>query len=238
MKALWAAIRIAFFFALVFVLIFVPALSTPAWASPGTEAIARTVEAFLTERAASLPGRVTIEIGAIIDNDRYAACQQWEAFLQGGVRPWGKVSVGARCVAGNKASLYVPATIRVDGPYLVAARGIPAGQVLAREDFKFVEGELSAQAPDLLTSEPEALGLAARSFIPADRPLRSSLLRQEMAVLAGQTVKLVARGEGFSVSYEGQAISSAAIGQSVRVRAPNGTILTAIVVDKGVVEAR
>jgi flagellar basal body P-ring formation protein FlgA len=213
-------------------------MSAASVAAGGRDAIAQTVEVFLSERAASLPGKVSVEIGPIVDNERYDNCQQWEAFLQENVRPWGRVSVGVRCKIGENASLYVTAKIKVMGSYIVAARPIATGQALGPQDVRKVDGELSAQPPDLLTTDQEVVGQVARSFIPAERPLRQSLLKQEVAVVAGQPVKVVAQGAGFSVANEGQAISSGSMGQTVRVRMGNGSILSATVVDKGVVETR
>lgn len=204
----------------------------------GGDSIARAVESFLVERSASLAGKVDVEVGPIAENERHAACRRWEAFMPEGARVWGRVSVGVRCTVGANAGLYVTAKVKVIGRYLVAARGLAGGQPLSAEDMKYVDGELTAQPADILLSEQEALGLVTRAFIPADRPLRAAFLRQDVAVTAGEVVKVIARGSGFTVAAEGQAITSGGIGQSVRVKNSSGAVLTATITNKGVVETR
>ncbi|MBS1210856.1 MAG: flgA [Proteobacteria bacterium] len=204
--------------------------------TPDQVAMQHVIEDFLQSRSSALPGQVSIETGKFPEAGRYASCQQWQAFLPAGSRVWGRISVGLRCTSGGNFSFYVSARVRVEGSYLVAARPIANGQVIEAGDVKRIRGELTAQAPDLLLNEADAIGQTARSMIAADRPLQTMLLRPVNVIQAGQTVKVVAQGGSFSVSNRGTALSAASSGQAVRVRLGNGSIVTGVAREKGFVE--
>jgi flagella basal body P-ring formation protein FlgA len=62
------------------------------------------------------------------------------------------------------------------------------------------------------------------------------LLKSKPVVLLGQPVKLVSRGNGFSVSAEGKAAGNAGEGQVVQVRTANGQQISGIAKAGGLVE--
>ena len=196
------------------------------------------VEALLSMQTRSLPGQVSYEIGRIADNPRYQSCLSWEASLPEGAHAWGRVSANVRCTNGPRLSLYVSVKVRLDGHYLVAARPIPANKPIEAADLNLIEGELTAQAQDILFLPEQVLGRSSRSFVPTGRPLRLILLRPEAIIEAGQEVKVVVYGQGFSASNTGHALSSAAKGETLRVRLQNGQILHGTVSEKGIVESR
>lgn len=215
-------------------LLLVPVLAHAQASAPAD--ITKTVESFLRAQTPAQNGQVSVDVTLPPKPERFAACRAWQAFLPAGARAWGAVSVGVRCTQNARFSLYVRARIRINGTYLVAARPIGIGQAVSTEDIRIVEGELTAQAPDLLRNQSQAVGLTARVPIAPDRPLLASLLRAEAVIMAGQTVKVVSQGNGFSVSNEGQAITTAVQGQTVQVRLPGGGTVTGIAVGQGVVE--
>jgi flagella basal body P-ring formation protein FlgA len=62
--------------------------------------------------------------------------------------------------------------------------------------------------------------------VAAGEPLRAADLRPRQWFAAGDSVKIVAVGAGFSVSGDGQALSAGIEGQLVRVRTDNGRIVS------------
>lgn len=212
-------------------------LSCPALAETRPEQeIRQTVENFLLAQARGFRGQARVEIGTLPPTGRYVACKAWQAFLPQGAQAWGNVSAGLRCVAGGNFSFYVRARVIITGTYLVAARQISLGQTVQPEDIRVAQGELTAQAPDLLLDADQVVGRIARVGIAPERPLQAILFRQEALVQAGQPVKVVSGGDGFSVTNEGQAITSGMQGQMIRVRMPGGSIVSGIVKDRNLVE--
>lgn len=196
------------------------------------------VEALLAMQTRSLPGQASYEIGRIADNPRYQACLSWEASLPEGTHAWGRISANVRCTNGPKLSIYVSVKVRLDGHYLVAARPIPANKPIEAADLNLIEGELTAQAQDILFLPEQVIGRSSRSFVSTGRPLRLILLRPEAIIEAGQEVKVVVYGPGFSASNTGHALSSAAKGETLRVRLQNGQVLRGTASEKGIVESR
>lgn len=198
--------------------------------------IEQTVRDFLAAQTQGLGTRVDIEVGKVLTTNRHEGCRQWKAFLPAGARVWGRVTVGVRCEAGINASLYVGARVRAYGNYLVVANPIQGGQTIENGDLKLASGELTVFPPDLLLQPQDAVGHVARQALSPRQPLRASYLRQPAAVQAGESVQIVSQGEGFAVSYGGQALNTASAGQLVRVRLPNGRIVSGVAREGGTVE--
>jgi len=219
---------------LVLLLITVASTTIPA-ATPATD-IRQAIERFLHTQASSPNTQTKVEVGSLPSSSRYAACRNWQAFLPPGAQAWGNVSVGVRCTEGGNFSFYVGARVVITGNYLVAARPISLGQIVQPEDVRIERGELTAQGQDLLISMNQVVGRIAKINIVPDRPLLAALFRQDPIIQAGQPVKVISRGNGFSVSNEGQALNSGMLGQTIRVRMPGGNIVSGIIRDKGSVE--
>jgi flagellar basal body P-ring formation protein FlgA len=58
--------------------------------------------------------------------------------------------------------------------------------------------------------------------------LRQSQLQKRMWFAAGDAVRVTARGEGFAVSQQGQALTPGIEGQATRVRTENGKVIVAM----------
>ena len=194
------------------------------------------VARFLDIQSRSLPGEVSIQVGDFAADNALPPCIQLEAFLPPGSRPWGRLTVGVRCLAPSTWSAYVPAEIRVRGTYLVTAVPLVAGQVVGPDDLRRETGELSAQAADILTDPSQAIGYAARVSLATGKPLAASHLRLPPAVVQGQPVKVVSRGSGFQVANDGTALSTAGDGQSAQVRLSNGQVVRGVARNGGFVE--
>ncbi|CAG9206499.1 Flagella basal body P-ring formation protein FlgA [Burkholderia vietnamiensis] len=120
--------------------------------------------------------------------------------------------------------------------YYVAARQIAPGEPLTAADLIARNGDLTVLPLAVITDPAQAIGATSLARIAAGLPLRQDMLKSAASVSAGQTVRVVAAGPGFTISAEGNALANAAPGQSVRVRMAAGQIVTAIVKDAGTVE--
>jgi flagella basal body P-ring formation protein FlgA len=178
------------------------------------------------ERAVNgLPGRVEVNVGRLDERLQLAPCGRIEPFLPNGTRLWGKSQLGLRCAEGASWSVYLPVEVRVFGQALVAARPIGYGQGAGPEDVRLEEVELSRE-PGTAIAEFAALdGKTATRAIASGQILRADYFRSPPAVGAGDTVRLLYNGAGFSVSASGRALSAAAEGQPVRVQTDSGRVV-------------
>nr|WP_175802494.1 flagellar basal body P-ring formation chaperone FlgA [Burkholderia anthina] len=199
------------------------------------EAIRRTALAFLQQQIAGLPGKTTATVATAFPRG-LVACTTLEPFLPTGARLWGRTTVGVRCAGERPWTVYLQAKVTVQATYYVAARQITPGEPLTAADLVARDGDLTVLPLAVITDPAQAVGATALARISAGLPLRQDMLKSAASVSAGQTVRVVAAGPGFTISAEGSVLANAAPGQSVRVRMAAGQIVTAIVKDAGTVE--
>ncbi|KWB42881.1 flagellar basal body P-ring formation chaperone FlgA [Burkholderia ubonensis] len=219
-----------------------PTAGAPAAATAATppgqqdpDTIRRTALAFLQQQIAGLPGKPAASVASAFPRG-LAACTTLEPFLPTGARLWGRTTVGVRCAGERPWTVYLQAKVTVQATYYAAARQIAPGEVLTAADLVARDGDLTLLPLAVITDPSQAVGSTALARVAAGLPLRQDMLKSAASVSAGQTVRVVAAGPGFTISTEGSALANAAPGQSVRVRMAAGQIVTAIVKDAGTVE--
>ncbi|BAX59039.1 flagellar basal body P-ring formation chaperone FlgA [Burkholderia stabilis] len=199
------------------------------------DSIRRAALAFLQQQIAGLPGKTTATVTTAFPRG-LAACTTLEPFLPTGARLWGRTTVGVRCAGERPWTVYLQAKVAVQATYYVAARQIAPGEPLGAADLIARDGDLTVLPLAVITDPAQAIGSTALARISAGLPLRQDMLKSAASVSAGQTVRVIAAGPGFTISAEGSVLANAAPGQPVRVRMAAGQIVTAIVKDAGTVE--
>ena len=166
-----------------------------------------------------------------------APCTQVQPFMPAGVLPWGRSRVGLRCLQGPVAwQVFVPVTVQVWAPAVVASGPLPAGARLEGSQLALAVVDWAA-APSAAYAEIDAMdGRVLVRPIAAGQAVRVSDLRARQWFASGDSVQFVARGRGFSVSAEGQAMSAGLEGQPVRVRMESGRVVTGLPVGQRRVE--
>jgi flagella basal body P-ring formation protein FlgA len=187
------------------------------------------------------PGAVRVEIepGRLDPRLRLAPCERIEPYLPPGARAWGRSRVGLRCVQGPTPwNVYLPVTVKVFAPAWVAASALPAGSEIQADMLRQAEVDWAAAATPPVLDAARLVGRQLSRPLPAGAAVRLSDLKQRQWFASGDTVQLVARGQGFSVGGEGQALSAGVEGQTVRVRTDNGRILSGQAVGQNRVEVQ
>lgn len=211
----------------------------PAHAAAGNQSVAavqRAVEDFLRIQTSSLAGQATTSAGPVDPRLAVPACAALQVFTPPGGKLWGASSVGVRCVSPQPWMIYVPVTVRVQGPYVAAARPIPAGHVLTAGDLALLHGDLTQLPPSVTADLTQAVGKSLGMPLAPGQPLRADVLRTLPAIVQGQTVRLVSQGPGFRVSAEGRAVANAAAGQLAQIRTASGQTVSGVVRPDGIVE--
>jgi flagella basal body P-ring formation protein FlgA len=186
--------------------------------------------------AAAAP-RVEVSVGQLDPRLRLAPCQHVEPYVPDGMRMWGKSRIGLRCTQGpSKWNVYLPITVRVFGTALVASNGVSAGAVLTAEDLAQAEVDLAEDNSAPLVNADLAVGRTLTRALKAGQSLRQSHLKAHQWFAAGETVTVLAQGDGFSVAGEAQALNPGIEGQPVRVRTESGRVLTGLPVGERRVE--
>jgi flagella basal body P-ring formation protein FlgA len=180
--------------------------------------------------------RIDISIGEADSRLSLAPCERAEPFLRSGARLWGRAFVGLKCVSGAQWTISVPVQVRVYGAALVAARALPAGQPISEADLRTEEVEWTREPQGVAREFSQLQQRVPARGIAAGQPIGLAMLSDLPAVAQGDPVKLVGRGQGFSITTDGVALAAASIGQPVRVRVESGKIVTGTAREGRIVE--
>jgi len=203
-----------------------PALTAHAQQNPAP--VKKAIESWLKIQTKGLPGQVSWDIGGLDPGNQLAPCGQFDISRPAGARPWGRTNLVVRCLGEAGWRVYVPVHVRVKADYLISARPIAQGQAVSPDDLATELGDLSELPGNILTDAAAAVGKVAASSIPAGRPLRADMLKSQMVIRQGQTVKVVSRGPGFAVANEGRALANAQQGQVTQVRLGSGQVVSGV----------
>jgi flagella basal body P-ring formation protein FlgA len=183
------------------------------------------------------PLRFEVQIGALDPRLKLAPCQRIEPYLPPGMRLWGKARIGLRCAQGARPwNVYLPITVRVFGQALVATVPLPAGATVREDDLHMTEVDFAEDNAAVVTNASLAVGRVLTRPLIAGRGLRQTDLKPRMWFAAGDSVKVLASGPGFSVAGSGQALTAGIEGQTARVRTENGQVVTGTPVGTRAVE--
>jgi len=170
--------------------------------------------------------RVEVQVGQLDARLRLAPCQRIEPYLPAGTRLWGRTRIGLRCTEGaSRWNVFLPVAVKLFGPALVATGPLPAGHVLTEADLASAELDLADEASPALTRSDLAVGRSLARALNAGQSLRQAHLKPRQWFAAGEPVKVVALGAGFSVAGEGLAMTPGVEGQPARVRTESGRVL-------------
>lgn len=213
------------------------ATSAPAAAAALPEALAAEIQGLANQAAGTLlgvsakPPRIEVLVGRLDPRLKLAPCQRIAPYLPAGARPLGQTRMGLRCVQGATAwNITLPITVRVWAPSLVAATVLPVGTVLEARHLVLAEVDLAERADPAINAAHLAVGRTLARGLVGGEALRRTDLKTRLWFNAGDTVRIVAVGPGYSVSSEGQAMGPGLEGQSARVRTEGGRVVSGIAV--------
>lgn len=171
--------------------------------------------------------RIEVELGQLDPRLVLAPCQQIEPYVPVGARMAGRTRIGLRCLQGSsKWNVYLPLTVKIFGRALVSSTALPSGSVVRVHHLAEAEVDLAQSAEPVIQSAEALLGRTLARPLAAGDAFRSTDLKLRHWFAAGELVKVVAIGPGFSVSAEGLALGPGLEGQPARVRTESGRIVT------------
>lgn len=215
-------------FWLIVLALFVPAAAS---ADNDNEALMQDVQQFLHEKTRPLGEEVVIDLTP--PSPHLPECVDPEPFLPNAdASPLGRVSIGVRCGQQQQRQVrYMRAQVDVIGDYVVAADDLPRETRITPAMLETQSGNLGKLSPRTLTQEDAVVGQITRQPIRSGSAFQSQDVRAPLMVRRGDDVKVIAQGEGFRVSREGEAMEDGSKGEQIRVRFGQRDIRRARVVD-------
>lgn len=186
------------------------------------------------------PGaRLTATAGALDARLRLAACARVEPYLVSGLPSWGATKVGLRCTSGPVLwRAFLPVQVQVLAPAWTSKAALPAGAVVASDQWELAEADWAAAPSPPLGALSTIVGRTLSRPMQPGQALREADLQARRWFSNGQAVRIVAAGPGFNIQAEGLALGHGIEGQPVRVRTEAGRILTGHAVGEALVEVR
>jgi len=193
----------------------------------GIEQQVRALALAGTQHAGAGVTRIEIQVGQLDPRLHLAPCQRVEPYLPAGTRLWGKARIGLKCTQGPTAwNVYLPITVKLYGQALVATAPLAVGAVVTEADLVQAEVDLAEDSSLAVVDAQLAVGRTLARALNPGQSLRQAHLKPRQWFAAGETVKVVAMGSGFSIAGEGQALTPGVEGQPARVRTESGRVLT------------
>jgi len=217
-----------------FLVCFLLAAGVPANADEAAPALASglvdQVRALAVDKT-TVPGsaRVEVVVGQLDPRLHLAPCERVEPYLPPNVRLWGRSRIGLRCKEGRTAwNVYLPITVKVWGRALVVPAGATAGSVIQNADLDEAEVDLAEEATPTFLDRKQLAGRTLAQPLRPGQAVRQGHIKLRQWFAAGETVKLVAAGDGFALEGAGQAITNGIEGQPARVRTESGHVVTGV----------
>ena len=174
-------------------------------------------------------GRVEVVVGQLDSRLHLAPCERIEPYLPANVRLWGKSRIGLRCTQGRTAwNVYLPIVVKVWGRALVVPGGAAAGSVLAEGDLAEAEVDLAEEFTPVFFDRKLVVGRTLAQALRPGQAVRQAHVKSRQWFAAGETVKVVAVGAGFSLEGAGQALTPGIEGQPAKVRTESGHVVTGV----------
>ncbi|NIF20511.1 flagellar basal body P-ring formation chaperone FlgA [Candidatus Pantoea multigeneris] len=197
----------------------------------------------LSAQAADLPAQLTQffkardpqhAAGMVVQvrtpDEQWPTCATPQLMLPGNSRLWGNMSVAASCGENRR---FLQVQVQVSGGYLVAQHQLRRGVQVSARDFRLQQGRLDTLPPRTLFSVDKVADAVVLRDIEPGQPVTQTMLRQPWRVKAGESVTVVASGNGFSATAAGKAMSNGAASDWVRVRMDNGQVVNGRVDERG-----
>ena len=174
-------------------------------------------------------GRVEVVVGQLDPRLHLAPCERIEPYLPPNVRLWGKSRIGLRCTQGRTAwNVYLPIVVKVWGRALVVPAGAAAGSVLADSDLADAEVDLAEEFTPVFVDKKLVVGRTLGQPLRPGQAVRQAHIKSRQWFAAGETVKVVAVGDGFALEGVGQALTNGIEGQPAKVRTESGHVVTGV----------
>lgn len=190
-------------------------------------------QVFLQDATRNLGSAVTVTVQA--PAAALPPCIDAQPFLPGhDQRLLGRVTVGVRC--GDGQTRYLQARVTAMGQYWVAAQDIAVGTLVTESMLEARSGDLTALPRQAVLDENVAVGRVTTRTLARGSVIQASQLQAPSLIQRNRTVSVEAVGQGFRVVRQGEALQDGALGDTVRVRMGNRSILTGVVAGNGVVK--
>jgi flagella basal body P-ring formation protein FlgA len=181
------------------------------------QAASQFLEAFAAEQA-SEGYKVTHTPGDLDSRLSLDICEKEPTVTFSG-DPWktSQPSLLVSCEGSRPWRMFLPVTLEIHGPGLVASRPLARGQRITEGVLEIRDVEMNATRRSPIRHKEQLIGMEMRRGINAGTVFTADLLTAPEAIVRGDHVVITAETGGFSVRSRGKALGSGSIGEQVMV---------------------
>jgi flagellar basal body P-ring formation protein FlgA len=148
----------------------------------------------------------------------------------------GRATIGVRCDAEKKWSLFVSAIIKVYEHVIVLTRAVQRGELITGQYLAVEKRDVSKCRGDFLTQPGQVENKQAARNLPAGTILGARSVVEPPMVKRKDKITISSAQPGFAIQMSGIAMMDGVKGQLIRVKNENsGRIIGATVIEPGLV---
>ncbi|CAA9892686.1 Flagella basal body P-ring formation protein FlgA [Candidatus Methylobacter favarea] len=159
-----------------------------------------------------------------------------EAFTTTGLIKAGRNSIGIRCPAQTKWSIFTSSVIKFYQQVLVLSKPVQRGEIITSQHLALEKRDVSNLRDDFFTEAQQVENKQAIRQMPAGTILSLRNFVDPKLIKRGDKVIISAIQPAFAIRMNGIAVMDGAKGQTIRIKNQNsGRIINATVVESGLV---
>jgi len=187
----------------------------------GAAAIRTAAEQAVREAAGTAGNVLNVNVDTVDSRLRLSYCASaLHAFVAGDGQLRDHTTIGVRCDAGNRWSIYLGVALSSEMPVLVARHAMAAGSQPAADDFSVVTRRLPGLSSHYLSDRAQLAGQRLRRPVAMDEALNADAVAVAPIVHRGQEITLLAHGGGMDVRVTVIALSDGRPDERIRVQNP------------------
>ena len=214
-------------------------LTLMAGAMQSHDSIREAVRNHILAQSSNYPTRPEVSVGRLDSRLRLEQCSKpLETFSPPGKANSTRSTVCVRCNGQTPWSLYVPATVSIMLPIVVAATDLSRGALLTENDLTLKEHDITTLHRGYLEEIAGAIGKKLKRNLPRGQVLAPHQIATPLAVKRGNRVTIIAGTPGaFEIRTQGQALDNGAAGDRIKVRnISSKRVVEATIRSPGIVE--
>lgn len=197
-------------------------------------------EAFISAHPYQSPYPVRVLLSELDPRLKLKACHEdLDISFSQPSRTMGNTALTIRCSQPVAWKLLLPANIAVFDEVAISASPLTRGQIIDSQNIEYRKKNISLLKQGYYRKGDVLSGLEARRNLSSGQVLTPASLQPRKLVNSGQRVTIMLNIDGLKIKTSGQALSSASMGQIVKVRnTRSNKIVEAVVTGEGQVKVQ
>lgn len=151
----------------------------------------------------------------------------------------GRITMGVRCNAEKKWSIYTSAVIKIYDTVIVLSQPVQRGEIITRQHLSSAKRDVSKLRGNFISQIEQVENKQAARYTPAGTVLGLKSFIEPNLIKRGDKIIISAIQPTFTIRMNGVAMMDGGQGQLIRIKNENsGRIISATVIESGLVSVK